>query len=227
VLACPLPTITESLAIAEPGPEKLTINVDNPAVFNTSQIFDINTRSKAKEGYDISSLTLDGSLARDNMDLLRVIRAAGNSYDKLTAGYVLFTALGCENSHSMHNKGDGIYYTSMTLTVKQSAFYKIRMNTAGAERVAIYSLSSWALQIYATRFEKNVSGTGAVVVAFNTHEFGKSYIRASSFTENITLGLGVSNVPQDSILVLGSKGIFSSKTLLFQETSQVLQAAGR
>ena len=76
------------------------------------------------------------------MDLLRVIRAAGNSYDKLTAGYVLFTALGCENSNSMHNKGDGIYYTSMTLTVKQSAFYKIRMNTAGAERVAIYSLSS-------------------------------------------------------------------------------------
>ncbi len=67
----------------------------------------------------------------------------------------------------------------------------------------------------------------AVVVAFNTHEFGKSYIRASSFTENITLGLGDSNVPQDSILVLGSKGIFSSKTLLFQETSQVLQAAGR
>ena len=177
-------------------------------MFNTSQIFDINTRSKAKEGYDISSLTFDGSLAWDNVDLLRGIRAAGNSYDNLTVGYVLFTALGGENNNSMNNKGDGIYHTSMTLTVKQSAFYKIRMNIAGAEGVAIYSLSSWTLQIYATRFEKNVSGTWAAVAEFNTHEFGKSYIRASSFTENITLGLGVSNIPQDSALVLGPKAFF-------------------
>ena len=159
-LACPFPTITESLAIAGPGPDKLTINVDDPAVFNTSQIFDINARSKAKEGYDISSLTLDGSLVRDNVDLLRGNRATGNSYDKLTVGYVLFTALGGENSNSLNNKGGGIYYTSMTLTVKQSAFYKIRITTAGAEGVAIYSLSSWALQIYATRFEKMLAEPG-------------------------------------------------------------------
>ncbi|MFP6567928.1 MAG: hypothetical protein VB961_11670 [Dehalococcoidia bacterium] len=119
-------------------------------MFNTSQIFDINTRSKAKEGYDISSLTFDGSLARDNVDLLRGIRAAGNSYDNLTVGYVLFTAFGGENNNSMNNKGDGIYHTSMPLTVKQSAFYKIRMNITGAKGVAIYSLSSWTLQIYAT-----------------------------------------------------------------------------
>ncbi len=61
-LAYPLPTITESLAIAGLGPHKLTINGDDPAVFNTSKIFDINTCSKAREGCDISRLTLDCSL---------------------------------------------------------------------------------------------------------------------------------------------------------------------
>ena len=85
------------------------------------------------------------------------------------------------------------------------------MNTAGAEGVAIYSLSSWALQTYATRFEKDVSGTWTSIVAFNTHEFGKSYIRTSPFTENITLGLGVSNVPQDSPLALGPRDLSDRK----------------
>ncbi|MCD5399202.1 MAG: hypothetical protein LR120_05600, partial [Dehalococcoidia bacterium] len=113
-LAYPFPTITESLAIAGLGPDKLTINGDDPVVFNTSEIFDINTRSKAKEGCDISRLTLDCSLVRDNVGLLRGIRAAGNSSGKLTVGYVLFTVLGDENSNSMNNKGGGIYYTSMT-----------------------------------------------------------------------------------------------------------------
>ena len=131
-LAYPLSTITESLAIAGLGPDKLTINGDDPVVFNTSEIFDINTRSKAKEGCDISRLTLDCSLVRDNVGLLRGIRAAGNSSGKLTVGYVLFTVLGDENSNSMNNKGGGIYYTSMTLTIRQIAFCKIRMNTAGA-----------------------------------------------------------------------------------------------
>ena len=145
------------------------------------------------------------------MGLLRGIRAAGNSLDKLTVGYVLFTVFGGENNNSMNNKGGGIYYTSMTPTVNQIAFCKIRMNTAGAEGVAIYSLSSWALQTYATRFEKDVSATWTSVVAFNTHEFGKSYIRTSPFTENITLGLGVSNVPQDSPLVLGPTDLSDRK----------------